>query len=182
MRLAAEELSYGPVGASQPASVAVQPPEGYRGRSASARLGRGEARWLFATTEVMRWGVKTRSGFRVDTGGEAAVRNAAVGDDLVVRFGPICEPVRVVAVIDEALRRGFTYGTLPGHPIRGEETFVVERRADDSVWLTVSSFSRAASGLWGAAYPALLVAQRVFLGRYLRALAGPLPAASAGEH
>ena len=170
-RLASQPLTYSPVGASLLPAVADEPPDGYRGRSATARIGQGEARWKFASREVMLWGVKSRSGFRVDATGPAGE-----GDDVIVRFGAIREPVRVVAVIDEPRRRGFSYGTLPGHPIRGEETFVVERRQDDSVWLTVSSFSRSAPGLWGAAYPVLLLAQRVFLARYLRALAGPLVA------
>jgi uncharacterized protein (UPF0548 family) len=175
LRLASQSLTYSPVGASQQPAVAHEPPDGYRGRSATARIGLGEARWNFASREVMHWGVKTRSGFRVDATGPAGE-----GDDLIVRFGAIREPVRVVAVIDELRRRGFSYGTLPGHPIRGEETFVVEHKQDDSVWLTVSSFSRSAQGLWGAAYPVLLLAQRVFLARYLRALAGPLSGPLAG--
>ena len=44
-------------------------------------------------------------------------------------------PARVVYVIDEPLRKGFAYGTLPGHPETGEEAFIVEYRDDDSVWL-----------------------------------------------
>lgn len=168
-RLVDLPLTYSAVGASQSASVAVSPPDGYRGRSAPARIGDGDARWRFAVREVLSWGVKTRSGFRIENR-----KTVAIGDDVVVRFGPVREPVRVVAIIDTADRGGFSYGTLPGHPIRGEETFVVDRTDDGSVWLTVSSFSRAAAGPWAIAYPVLLVAQRVFLARYLRALAGPI--------
>jgi uncharacterized protein (UPF0548 family) len=37
-------------------------------------------------------------------------------------------PCRIVYVIDEPDRRGFAYGTLPGHPERGEEAFIISRR------------------------------------------------------
>jgi uncharacterized protein (UPF0548 family) len=85
-------------------------------------------------------------------------------------------PARVVYVIDEPDRKGFAYGTLPGHPERGEESFVVERRTDESVWLTIRAFSRPSSWFFWAVYPALRVVQAIFTERYKRALAGPLNA------
>ena len=49
-------------------------------------------------------------------------------------FGRTVEaPVRVVSIIDEPDRKGFAYGTLDGHPLSGEESFVVERTPDGSV-------------------------------------------------
>ena len=84
-------------------------------------------------------------------------------------------PVRVVYVVDEPTRRGFAYGTLPGHPESGEEAFVVERRDDDSVWLTIRAFSRpAAPWLW-LGYPVLRLLQAIFTSRYEHALTRPLP-------
>ncbi|MFC5501873.1 DUF1990 family protein [Lysinimonas soli] len=90
------------------------------------------------------------------------------------RLWPAKIPARVVYVIDEPDRKGFAYGTLPGHPERGEEAFVVERRADDSVWLVIRAFSRPANAFFWAAYPALRLLQAVFTDRYKRALAGPI--------
>jgi uncharacterized protein (UPF0548 family) len=60
---------------------------------------------------------------------------------------------RIVYVIDEPRRFGFAYGTLPGHAERGEERFLVEHLADDSVWYDVRAFSQPR--YWGArvAYP-----------------------------
>ena len=83
-------------------------------------------------------------------------------------------PIRVVYVIDEPRRRGFAYGTLPGHPERGEEAFVVEYRDDDSVWLVIRAFSRPAATIWWIGYPALRLMQAIFTARYERALTGPL--------
>ncbi len=83
-------------------------------------------------------------------------------------------PARVVYLIDEPKRKGFAYGTLPGHPEDGEEAFIVSQNADGSVWLTVRAFSRPSSRFWWAVYPALRFAQWYYTRRYLRALAAPM--------
>lgn len=95
---------------------------------------------------------------------------------LTVKLGPFRfrEPVRVIYVIDEPNRKGFAYGTLPGHPLSGEESFVVELEDDGSVWLTLRSLSRPAPGKWTAAAPLLALAQRTLRARYLSALTGPV--------
>ena len=82
----------------------------------------------------------------------------------------VTAPVRVVYVIDEAARIGFAYGTLTGHPESGEESFIVEHRDDDSVWLTIRSFSRASTWYYRLAWPVLRFQQAKFTKLYLRAL------------
>ncbi|MFC6355804.1 DUF1990 family protein [Luethyella okanaganae] len=91
-------------------------------------------------------------------------------------FVPISAPARVVYVIDEPSRTGFAYGTMKGHPISGEELFLVEHREDDSVWLTIRSLSRGSTPLYRFAWPIVRWQQGVYVKRYLRALH---PAASA---
>jgi uncharacterized protein (UPF0548 family) len=54
--------------------------------------------------------------------------------------------------------------------VTGEEAFVVHRDAEGAVQLTLRSLTRAGSGRWRAAFPAILVAQRVYRWRYRRAL------------
>ncbi|WP_455834095.1 DUF1990 family protein [Pseudarthrobacter siccitolerans] len=82
----------------------------------------------------------------------------------------VVEPVEVVDVVRETGRSGFSYRTLPGHPVEGEEAFYVQRRGDD-VYLTVRSLTRLASQQpWRLLFPVLLVAQRIVQRRYLRAL------------
>jgi uncharacterized protein (UPF0548 family) len=95
---------------------------------------------------------------------------------LAIPFGRfrVKVPARVVYVVDEPDRKGFAYGTLAGHPENGEEAFLVERRADDSVWLTIRAFSRPANRWWWIVYPVLRITQEVFTRRYERALTGPL--------
>lgn len=98
------------------------------------------------------------------------------GDTALLKWilWPAKIPARVVYVIDEPDRKGFAYGTLPGHPERGEEAFVVEHRPDDSVWLVLRAFSRPSNGFFWAAYPALRIMQSIFTARYQRALIGPI--------
>ena len=46
-------------------------------------------------------------------------------------------------VVDEADRQGFAYGTLEGHPERGEESFVIDRdQHTGAVTATVTAFSK----------------------------------------
>src|SRR5690606_39964820 len=98
------------------------------------------------------------------------------GDTVILRIlpWPFPVPCRVMYVIDEPNRKGFAYGTLRGHPECGEEAFVVERRDDDSVWLTVRAFSRPAHPALWAVYPVLRLVQAVFTSRYEHALTRPL--------
>ncbi|WP_403024603.1 DUF1990 family protein [Salinibacterium sp. GXW1014] len=95
---------------------------------------------------------------------------------LVFSIGPfkLREPVRVIYVIDEPNRKGFAYGTLPGHPLSGEELFVVDLEDDGSVWMMLRSLSRPAPGKWTAVSPLLSLAQRALRRRYLAALSGPV--------
>lgn len=168
-------LNYGAVGATRPAEQQWSGEgTGLRPFSRTVVIGRGDADWRAAADAVLRWGVKRRSGFTV-TGRDNAGEKVAEGAEyrITAGFGPfvVREPVRVVAVVDMPDRCGFAYGTLPGHPVRGEESFVVHRPPDGTVALTIRSLTRAAPhGPWRLLFPALLLAQRFFRRRYLRAL------------
>ena len=107
--------------------------------------------------------------------GTDGTRLLAPGDTALLGvFLGIKFPVRVIYVVDEPRRRGFAYGTLPGHPEDGEEAWVIDHRDDDSVWITVRAFSRPANGWWWLVNPVLRVFQELYTRRYLRALAGPI--------
>jgi uncharacterized protein (UPF0548 family) len=158
-------------------------PLGYRRYERAVRIGQGSVRWDAVAGQVLQWGVKTRSGFTVeartaegpaaepptDTGARAYLGGEYV---LTAALGPfvVREPVRVVAVVDEPDRCGFAYGTLAGHPISGEEAFIVHRGPDAVIWLTLRSLTRPAEGRWRLAFPAILIAQRWYRWRYRRAL------------
>lgn len=73
----------------------------------------------------------------------------AVGETvaLAIPVGPISVSAtcRIVEVIDEPNQFGFIYATLPEHPEDGEESFIVTRRADGSVDVTVTAVWRPAT-------------------------------------
>jgi uncharacterized protein (UPF0548 family) len=96
---------------------------------------------------------------------------------LDIPFGPfhVTAPARVVYVVNEVNRKGFAYGTLPGHPESGEESFIVEHTPDGSVWLEISAFSRPANGFWWLVYPVLRLSQTYYTRRYFDSLSGALP-------
>lgn len=174
--------SYGPVGVTAAESAPwVTRPADFRAYERSVRLGSGGQLWESVRAEVLDWGVKTRSGFAVK---RTRAGRMEAGDDVWLRaragFVSITEPVRIVAVIDEADRCGFSYGTLDGHPVSGEEAFIAERRDDASVWLTLRSVTRPGRGKWRLMFPAVLVAQQVYRYRYLRALVPPKAVISRG--
>jgi uncharacterized protein (UPF0548 family) len=164
-------LTYFPVGDTIRGRVKVG---GFRSDEHRAQLGAGREAFVEAADAVMRWELKTRAGFRVIRVGEAGAffsdGPVVRGECAVIRLGLIRETVEVVRVVDRARLRGFAYGTLPEHPLRGEEAFVVEWNADDTVELIIRSFSRPNGITWWLLLPALVIARRIFVRRYLRVL------------
>ncbi|MFD7130889.1 DUF1990 family protein [Streptomyces sp. NPDC059894] len=168
-------LNYGTPGATSPGNPRWRSaPAGFRRFERTVTVGVGEGAWAAAREAVMRWEVKRRSGFDVDPADGAGVEVRPGGRYTVTAgLGPLAvrEPVEVVAVVDDADRCGFAYGTRWGHPVSGEEAFIAHRGGDGRVRLTLRSLTRAApTGPWRLAYPVLLLAQRCVRGRYLRAL------------
>jgi len=160
--LAALPLTYDEVGAT-----AGPLPAGYHHVRRSSEIGAGRARFDQAADAVMRWGMLRGAGLRVT----ATTEVAAVGSEVIVGMGPVRVPCRVVYVIDEPDRRGFAYGTLPGHAESGEELFAV--RYDprtDRVYAEVAAFSRHGTWWSRVAGPMTSLLQRVVTARYLRAL------------
>ncbi|BAC68794.1 hypothetical protein AQJ43_11085 [Streptomyces avermitilis] len=176
----AEALSYGPAGATCPGDESWHADgEGYRRYDRTVVIGHGDAHWRAAADAVLHWGIKRRSGFRVTPRSGAGERVTEGAEyRITAAIGPLAvhEPVRVVAVVVTPERCGFAYGTLPGHPVSGEEAFVVHRTPDGAVALTLRSLTRPApSGPWRALFPLLLVAQRFYRRRYLRSLRAVAP-------
>lgn len=142
---------------------------GFRRSEVTGSVGTGDDVWRRAVVDVLRWKVKTNSGFSVDT-----VDPVSAGQRVIVTAGgygiKVFEPVEVVSVVNQPDRVGFSYATLPGHPVDGEEAFIVHRQGDE-VLLTIRSLTRAASQQpWRTLYPGLLLIQRIVRWRYLRSL------------
>lgn len=170
--LASRGLTYDGVGITMNPTTFNAEAEGRR-FDASRCIGSGDEVWAAATTALMRWQVKTRSGFRVQDSESRRAEHVRLGRLwLVAKMGPlrIHEPIEVVAIADEPDRKGYAYGTLNGHPVNGEEAFVVERRADDSVWLTIRSVTWSSRSRWWLATPVVRVLQPFYRRRYLQSL------------
>lgn len=157
-------LTYAAVGASGSAS----PPDGYRAVREDRVLARRDLDG--AAEDLLTWQVHQRAGLRVAASGPRAVPGAVV--DMRLGVGPLAVriPCRVVTVVDEPDRRGFAYGTLPGHPESGEELFLLQRGADGRVMFTITAFSRPATPLARLGGPLGTVVQDAMTRRYLTAL------------
>ena len=141
-------------------------PAGYHLVERRTLLGSGHRVYDRALRTVSRWGTKTRAGFRV----RPSVDRVRDGSYFLVTIGlgpfAIREPVQV-SWVDVA---GFGYGTLDGHPLSGEEAFLVEQDDADLVWFVNRSVSRPASRGWVVLTPVLWLAQQFFVRRYGRVM------------
>ena len=160
--LSGKSLTYTEVGAT-----AGPMPSGYHHLHKSSVIGHGRDRFDEAAARGMRWGMLRGAGLRV----EATAAVAAVGAEVLVHLGPVVAPCRVVYVVDEPDRRGFAYGTLPGHAESGEELFLVRYDpATDTVIAEVIAFSRHATWWSRLGSPVTSLVQRRVTDRYLCAL------------
>jgi uncharacterized protein (UPF0548 family) len=156
-----DDLTYPEQGATKTAL-----PPGYHHLQRYARLGTGRAVFERGVTALMSWEMHRAAGLRVTAEGDAQP-----GARVVSRIAPgLTAPCRIVYVIDEPDRRGFAYGTLPGHPELGEEAFIVGIGEADDVWFTVRAFTRPGTLLTRISGPFGRVAQRLIAGRYIRAM------------
>lgn len=156
-----------PLGYAEVGHTARALPGGYRHLVRKTSLGAGTAAFEAAAQALLSWRMHARAGLAVTAEGPAEP-----GRTVLVSAGrPLCLvlPCRVVAVEDGADRRGFAYGTLPGHAERGEERFVVQRGRTGRCWLEIRAFSRPV-GVAAAAAPVSLLAQKAATRRYERAL------------
>lgn len=160
--LQAAGLTYSEVGAT-----ARELPHGYTAfrRSTVVRGSTFEA----AAAALSGWRIQQQAGIVVT----ASDLHVHAGSVVVLRLGVgplrVRAPCRVVFVVDEPGRRGFAYGTLPGHPESGEESFVLMDLPHGPV-LEITAFSRPATALTRVVGPVGQAVQRVITRRYLRGL------------
>jgi uncharacterized protein (UPF0548 family) len=145
--------------------------DGGAGRVRARRLGRGDDVFLAAAKGLRSWAPQRALGATVHPPGvPVATGTTAL---LLLPPGPfgLVIPVRVVRVVDEPGRFGFAYGTLPGHPERGEQGFVVERLEDGTVRATIRLAADPGPPAARALAPLVRLGQIVAVRRYLTALA-----------
>ena len=119
---------------------------------------------------ISSWEFKRRAGFETPSGAPAPEAEGILATRLLgIRFA---EPVRVVW----ADASGFGYETRPGHPLYGEESFVL-----DGGVFTARSVSRPANAFWRLGTPALRMLQRSVFRRYIRIVRAQIAAPRGGH-
>ena len=162
---AAKDLTYRQVGATR-----SDLPSGYVHDRESADLGPFDpATFDRAVTALTSWEVQAGAGLTVFPGDPVHVGDTFA---LVIRLPAGIYALaagRVVFVLNDPDRRGFGYGTLPGHPEQGEEAFAVMRRGD-RMYFEITAFSRPRHPLARLARPVSRLLQRQTTRRYVAAM------------
>jgi uncharacterized protein (UPF0548 family) len=133
-------------------------------------LGRGEQTLERASAALLSWQMHQGAGFEV----HVSTYPLEVGTIVLqrTRIGPwrVTAPCRVVRVRRDGALVSFAYGTLPGHPVRGEEEFTVRGAADGAVVAEIRAASAPAWWVARLGTPVTRSRQRAIAERYLDAL------------
>ena len=150
-------FTYAEVGATN-----ATPPASYNVDHNRIQLGRGETSYKIGVEAVKNWrhfdlGWVTivPRGVPIEAGATVAVKAKSFGMWSL-------NASRVVYTINEERRFGFAYGTLPDHVECGEERFLIEWLADDSVWYDILAFSRPKHPLVKLSAPLARLLQKQF--------------------
>ncbi|MCT1438376.1 DUF1990 family protein [Brachybacterium paraconglomeratum] len=144
------------------------PPPGFQRFSQAVALSRRD--FEPAAAELLSWRVHQRAGLAVEASDDVAQLGTVVQLRLGLGVASIRIPCRVIELIDEPKRRGFTYATLPGHPESGVERFLLERGHDETLRFSVTAVSAPGSLPTRLARPLARAIQEAFTRRYLRGL------------
>jgi uncharacterized protein (UPF0548 family) len=164
--LESAEPTYGDIGAT----LAGKRPEGFHHDHFETVLGTGPQTFQRAVTGLKTWEAHRLPGLRVFPDAQEIRTGTTVVLTLGTSIFALAAPCRIVSVIDGQTRWGFAYGTLPGHPERGEEAFSVSISPDQTVRFEIEAFSRPGEPLVWLSGPIGRGMQRGGTGGYLRAL------------
>lgn len=140
----------------------------------TAHLGVGADLFERASRSLLNWDMHRGAGLVVVVDGPATPGRIVT---LRSRSGPAAwlrgsAPCQVTEIVDDDDARGFTYRSLPGHPERGWESFVVTQdAATGNVRLTITAESEHASWFARLGGPIARAEQDRITRRYLDALA-----------
>ncbi|WP_427173457.1 DUF1990 family protein [Arthrobacter sp. 92] len=136
------------------------------------RLGAGPETYHRVAQGILSWQLQRRSGLRVFADTTVVVPGARVVSGFGIGPLRINAPCEVVWVRrpepgSGPQRAGFGYGTLPGHPIRGEEAFEVRIDAEGEVTLAITAFGVASNWFYALGGAVTRRAQRFITSRYI---------------
>ena len=167
-RLARGGLTYPEAGATERGAS----PPGYRKVASRTYVGEGADAYHRLAKGILAWELQRRSGLRVRAESDAVVPGARVVSGFGVgpfRLNAPCEVVWVRRPVPGGgpQSAGFGYGTLPGHPVRGEESFVAEIDAQGRVFVSITAFSRPSNWFYALGGRLARRAQRLMTSRYI---------------
>ena len=133
-----DEVTYSEVGETRSTTL----PPGYRHDRWLLPVGVGEAAWRRAKEAIDLWKAHAHAGITITPPGAPIQQGTTVIASKTIGPVTIIAPCRVIYVTEEPNTYGFAYGTLPGHPERGEEAFHVLLGDDGTVTTQITAFSR----------------------------------------
>ena len=165
---AAGGLNYPGIGGTEYGTA----PAGYPRVLEEAFLGNGIGVYRQVAAGILAWELQRRAGLRVRSDSPSAEPGARVVSGFGAgpfRLNAPCQVVWVRQPAPEAMPQsaGFGYGTLPGHPASGEESFEVEINGRGEVFLRIQAFSKPANWFYAAGALVTRAAQRYVTSRYI---------------
>jgi uncharacterized protein (UPF0548 family) len=167
-RIARGALNYALIGATEHG-----PPEGVDCLVTQAFVGEGAAAYRRAVDGLLTWQLQKRSGLRVRAESDVVVPGTRVVSGFGVgpfRINAPCEVVWVRRPVpgDGPQSAGFGYGTLPGHPVRGEEAFEISIDAWGAVTIAITAFGQPSNWFYAAGGAVTSWARSHVTSRYIR--------------
>jgi uncharacterized protein (UPF0548 family) len=159
-------VTYSEVGATRSPNL----PDGYAHTRRSVVVGSGSADFQRSVEALRGWRAHLHAGALLSPPQPDIVPGATVLAAIRVLVVFAIVPCRIVYVTDEDRRFGFAYGTLPGHPERGEEAFHVALADDGVVTFQIVAFSSPANLLARLGHPVNRLIQARVTGRYLEGI------------
>ncbi|MGH9281118.1 MAG: DUF1990 family protein [Acidimicrobiales bacterium] len=165
---AAADVTYSHVGSS----LRIDPRPGTQLRRSTESLGSGDDAFRAGCDAIRRWAPHAALGARVHP--PDAQIEAGTTLLVILYCGPfeIVAPNRIVEVVDTPHAFGFAYGTLPGHPECGEESFLVRMDGTGTVSASVTVDAEPATWLTRLGHPVVRVIQDRAARRYAAGIAG----------
>jgi uncharacterized protein (UPF0548 family) len=142
----------------------------YRTMSGTVELGKGGFVFEKAVANARQWKVHERDGLLVTPKDARVQEGSCVVLLISISVIYVTVACRVVSTFETDTRWEFSYGTLPHHVERGEESFSIEHASDDTVRFTVRAWSRPGHLWTSIGAPITRAVQRKALNHYLQAM------------
>lgn len=168
-RIAAGELNYAGIGSTERGPLPVDA----ECLIAQACVGHGLPAYRRAVQGTLTWELQRKAGLRVRAESDVVVPGTRVVSGFGAgpfRIEAPCEVVWVRRPIagDGPQSAGFGYGTLPGHPVRGEEAFVISIDEEGMVTIEITAFGVPSNWFYAAGGAITRRARARITSRYIR--------------